>query len=467
MRELLSRIAERLKAGIAPGLYWIEHRGIPSVQRTGRQVVQRLTADRARQHWSVLRPSTSWSRRITWSMVGVAGFGLVWSCFARIDEVVQATGKLEPLGVTKEVKAPLGGVISRILVRDGDSVRQGQVLMELDTEAASAKLKALLAVRTRVQADLALSRAQLGQRVNARDLNANQAGKLTALRDEYSSRIAAAEQTVAQAQASLREVEAQLMARQQALQIRAQIMRDITPLVASGAMARSQYLKEKQEFLTLRGEVAALRQNRIRSREALNEARQKLLNTRALTRIDFATKVEEGEKQLAELTNQISETQLTLKYQQLKAPVTGVVFDLKPTAPGYVINGSVPEPVVKIVPTDHLVARLFITNKDIGFVRPGQKVSVRVDAFPYNEFGEIDGKVKSIGSDVLAPDQTYNYFRFPVTVAMASNTLAYKGRQLRLLSGMSVTANVVLRQRPVIAIFAQQILPFWDSLEKL
>lgn len=68
---------------------------------------------------------------------------------------------------------------------------------------------------------------------------------------------------------------------------------------------------------------------------------------------------------------------------------------------------------------------------------------------------------------MLAPDQTYNYFRFPVTVSMASNSLAYKGRQLRLLSGMSVTANVVLRQRPVIAIFAQQILPFWDSLEKL
>ncbi len=467
MNSQPSRIQAHLKGSLGKGLYWLEHRGMPSVQRAGRQAVHRLTADRAQQHWSVLRPSTSWSRRIIWSMVAVAGFGFIWACFARIDEVVQATGKLEPLGVTKEVKAPLGGVISSILVKDGETVTQGQVLMELDTEAASAKLKALQAVRGRVEVDLALSRAQLGLRVDASGFNPNQAGKLLALRDEYNSRIAAAEQAVAQSQAGLREVEAQLLARQQALQIRDQIIRDITPLLASGAMARSQYLKEKQEFLTLKGEVAALRQSRVRSREALNEARQKLLNTSALTRIDFSTKVEEGEKQLAELTNQISETKLTLKYQKLKAPVSGVVFDLKPTSPGYVVNGSVPEPVVKIVPTDRLVARLLVTNKDIGFVRSGQKVAVRVDAFPYSEFGEVDGRVKSIASDVLPPDQAYNYFRFPVTVSMASNTLAYKGRRLKLLSGMSVTANIVLRQRPVIAIFVQQILPFWDSLEKL
>ena len=80
------------------------------------------------------------------------------------------------------------------------------------------------------------------------------------------------------------------------------------------------------------------------------EARQKLLNTQALTTIDFSSKVEEGQKQLAELENQISETSLTLKYQRIKAPVSGVVFDLKPTAAGFVVSGNVPEPVMKIVP---------------------------------------------------------------------------------------------------------------------
>ena len=124
-------------------------------------------------------------------------------------------------------------------------------------------------------------------------------------------------------------------------------------------------------------------------------------------------------------------------------------------------------PILKIVPSDNLVARVFVPNKDIGFLRPSQKVKVRVDAFPYNEFGEIEGTVKSIGSDVLEPDEQFNYYRFPVTVDLSDIGLSYRGRSLPLVSGMSVSANIVLRQRPVIAIFTEQILPFWDNLEKL
>ena len=165
----------------------------------------------------------------------------------------------------------------------------------------------------------------------------------------------------------------------QALEIREQVVKDITPLKEVGALARSTYLKELQDLLLLRGEVESLKASEKRARAALSEAQQKLANTQALTRIDFSTKVEESLKQLAELDNQISETRLTLKYQKIKAPVTGVVFDLKPTAPGYVVSGNVPEPVLKIVPSI-IRCRIFLTNKDIGFVDKGQHA--RIDAFP-------------------------------------------------------------------------------------
>lgn len=446
---------------------WLQTKGLPRFQKHSSALINNLTADRSRQHWTALRPSTNWSRRIIWSLVGVAGFGIVWSSFAKIDETVQATGKLEPKGVTKEVKAPLGGVIREILVKDGELVKKDQILLVLDTEAAKAKLKALEEVRSRVAADLALSKAQLGETVSLDNLNTNQAGKLSALKAEFDSRVQAARFGVEQARENLVSSREQLIAKQQALEIREQVVKDITPLKDVGALARSTYLKELQDLLLLRGEVASLKASQSRARAALSEAEQKLANTQALTRIDFSTKVEEGLKQLAELDNQISETRLTLKYQKIKAPVAGVVFDLKPTAPGFVISGNVPEPVLKIVPSDNLVARIFLTNKDIGFVDKGQKVYVRIDAFPYNEFGDVKGKVSSIGSDVLAPDQTYNYFRFPVTVGLSTDHLSYKGRKLQLVSGMSVTANIILRQRPVISIFTERVLPFWDSLEKL
>lgn len=448
-------------------ILWLTTRGIPGLQKQSGQLVHRLTSDRASQHWTALTPSKNWSRRILYTLVGIAGFGIVWASFAQIDETVQGTGKLEPKAALKEVKAPLGGVVSEILVEDGEMVKKGQTLLVLDTNAARIKLKALELVYNKVKADLALSKVQMGLNPDLASLNDNQREKLKALEAEYKSRIQASEQGVTQAERAIDAAKAQLSASQDSLALRQSMLRDIEPLVREGAMARTQYLKEKQEVIRLEGDVKNQKANLKRLSAGLLEAQQKLINNKALTRIDFSTKVEEGQKQIAELENQINETKMTLKYQRIKAPVNGVVFDLKPSVPGYVVSGNMPEAIVKIVPTDNLVARIAITNRDIGFIKIGQKAQVRVDAFPYNEFGDVKGSIGKIGSDVLPPDETYNFFRFPVTVDMERNFLDYRGRKLQLLSGMSVTVNIILRQRSVISIFTEQIAPFWSSLERL
>jgi hemolysin D len=448
-------------------ILWLTTKGVPGLQRQSSLLVNRLTTDQASKHWTALTPSKNWSRRILYTLVGIAGFGIVWASFARIDETVQGTGKLEPKAAIKEVKAPIGGVVSEILVEDGELVKKGQTLFALDTKAAKIKLKALELVYDKVKADLALSQVQMGLKPDLEALSENQKAKLNALAAEYKSRIEASEQGVTQAERAIEAAQAQLSASEEALALRVGMLRDIEPLVKQGAMARTQYLKEKQEVIRLEGDVKNQKANLKRLNAGLLEARQRLINNKALTRIDFSTKVEEGQKQIAELENQINETEMTIKYQRIKAPVNGIVFDLKPSVPGYVVSGNVPEPVVKIVPTDNLVARIAITNRDIGFIKLGQKAQVRVDAFPYNEFGDVKGEIGKIGSDVLAPDETYNFFRFPVTVDLKRNHLDYRGRKLQLLSGMSVTVNIILRQRSVISIFTEQIVPFWASLERL
>ena len=444
---------------------WVKHKLAPRLHRTGDAVIQALTREQGRSQWTALTPSRRWSGVIIWTLVSVAGFGLVWASLARIDETVQATGKLEPKGSTLDVKAPMGGVIKAILVKDGDVVEKNQVLIEMDPTAARARLQALLQVRERTLADVQLSRGQLGGIVNRDLLTTNQRQRLDALRSEFRSRISASWNSVEQAKYQLESTKEQLRAKQKALEIRERILSDITPLAKEGAMARSQFLKELQEVELLRGEVKSLQANELRAEEGAKEALNKLRNTKALSIVDFSTKIEESEKQLAQLTNQISETELTLRYQYLRAPARGVVFDLQPSAPGYVVNNELP--VLKIVPTDSLVARIYISNQEIGFIKQGQKVKVRVDAYPYNEFGELSGRIQSIGSDALEPDEKFNYYRFPVTVSLSSSTLNHGKRKLPLLTGMSVNANIVLRQRPVIAIFTERIIPFWDSLERL
>ena len=106
--------------------------------------------------------------------------------------------------------------------------------------------------------------------------------------------------------------------------------------------------------------------------------------------------------------------------------------------------------VLKLVPEGRLVANVNITNRDIGFVKVGLPVTVGVDSFPAGEFGYIKGSLESIGSDALPPDQANPYYRFPATLTLDQQTVEAGGQKLNLQSGMSVSANIRLRSRPVI-----------------
>lgn len=444
---------------------WFLYSLTPFVSKYTEKIVALITEEDGSREWASLKQSNRWSKYIIWTLVSVSSFAIFWALLAKIDDTVQASGKLEPYGTTLDVKAPLGGVIKSILVTEGQFVEKDQVLIILDTTAAKARLQALVEVKEKTLADLLLSKSRLGINIDQAQLSENQNLKLQALRGEFNSRIEASENAVTQAEESLQSIEEQLNAKTIALKIREDILEEIKPLGLQGAMSRLQIFKESQEVALLRGEVMSLTANKRRALASISEAKNKLKNTKSLSLIDFTTKVEETQKQIAQLTNQISEAKLTLQYQEIRSPRDGIIFDLQPSATGYVVNSE--RPILKVVPVDQLVARVFVSNREIGFVKPGQPAKIRVDAFPYNEFGELDGRILSIGSDVLEPSDTQNYYRFPITVSLDSSYLNYRNRRLPLITGMSVTANIVLRQRPVIALFTDKIFPFWDSLEQM
>ena len=252
---------------------------------------------------------------------------------------------------------------------------------------------------------------------------------------------------------------------EEVLKIREEVLNNLKSLIEIGGLSRVKYLKEQQEVIQLRGRLESAKNDLRTSNSILNEAQNKLSNTIAATKIDSATRIEENEKQLAQLKNQINEAKLTLSYQEINSPLKGLVFDLQPAVPGYVVNTELP--ILKIVPIDDLVARVFVSNRDIAFLKVGQLVKVRVDAYAYNEFGEIKGTIDSIGSDVLEPDSNFNFYRFPVTIKIKDPHIIYKNKKLPLRTGMSLTANIVLRQRPVLSLFTERILPFWSGLEQL
>jgi HlyD family secretion protein len=297
------------------------------------------------------------------------------------------------------------------------------------------------------------------------------------------------------------------------------ILKNIKPAGEAGALSRNQILRQEQEVTARRSEVAELereynrlqqqrqeilatarieiqnqqqqvsqRQNEInqldeefnRLKYGSSQSQEKVKNSLATSQKDLLGRIAandqriaeidsqlnklivENEKRIAEIESQISQAKMNLKYQDVVATASGTVFELK-AGPGFVANPS--EPVLKIVPDDQLTAKVFITNKDIGFVKLGSQVDVRIDSFPFSEFGDVKGTLEWIGSDSLPPDQIHPYERFPAKIKLEKQNLVIKGKQVTLQSGMSLSANIKLRDRTIMSIFTEQFTKQQDALK--
>ena len=148
-----------------------------------------------------------------------------------------------------------------------------------------------------------------------------------------------------------------------------------------------------------------------------------------------------------EIKGKISENNVKQRYQSIVAPISGVVFDIKPKIIGYAAQAT--DTLLKIVPESDLEALVEIPSEDIGFVKKGMKVDISIDSYPSSDFGVLNGVVKSISSDALEPNQSSqrSVFSYPAKIKLDNQTLVIeKGRKLFLKAGMSLNASIKLRK---------------------
>ncbi|MEH1899523.1 MAG: HlyD family type I secretion periplasmic adaptor subunit [Nostoc sp.] len=466
----------------------------------------------------ILRQSRKWSRAILWGLIAATTGTIIWANIAKIEEAVSATGKLEPTGTVKEIQAPVGGVVKEIYVEDGQQVKLGEHLIELDPTTANAQLDSLKKIRlsllkenqfyqsqmrggstisstdfqvtnemldlTKSRATLVaenrLYRAQLDGTGSSSGLSIEQKERLFSTSSELDARFTAAKLEIDQLNRQLNQSQIKLVSTKDTLKMNQGILDNITPLMNDGAISKIQYFKQQEEVRNAQSEIDQLTQEGFRLQSAINQAQAKLQSTVAISRKDWLTQIAdnnkkiseidsqltkaivENNKKIAENDSQLSQTQMNLQYQSINSPVSGTVFELKAHTPGFVVTSS--EPILKIVPDDALIAKVYITNKDIGFVKEGMTVDVRIDSFPFSEFGDVKGKLVWIGSDALPPDQIYPFYRFPAKVRLEQQSISINGRKVLLQSGMSVSGNIKLRERTVMSIFTDM---FSSSVESL
>ncbi|MGC1247169.1 MAG: HlyD family efflux transporter periplasmic adaptor subunit, partial [Spirulinaceae cyanobacterium] len=405
-------------------------------------------------------------------------------------------------------------------VEEGESVEAGELLVSFEQKTAQAESQSLTTIRQKLKAENRFYRSQLQGIATEEPENVEISPELVTLTDNRASLVAEnryyratlqgegsaanltpqqlnrfqADQTESESRVEVTRLEAEQL-RQQLTQVRGQlanaqdilqvnqkILDRIAPLVKEGAVSELQFLRQQQEVGTAVSEVNRLREEEKRLQYGITQSQERLRNTVATSDTDIYSKISdndkriadidsqlskvilENEKRLEEVDSQISQIEQTLVYQELRAPVSGKVFDLQATGPGFVVKSS--EPLLKIVPQDNLIAKVYITNQDIGFVEENMTVDVRIDSFPYSEFGDIKGKLVRIGSDALPPNEVYPFHRFPAEIRLEQQALNMAdGKPIELQSGMSVNANIKLRKRRVITIFTDLFIRKVDSLQ--
>ena len=356
-----------------------------------------------------LRPAPFWSQALVWSIIGTASAALIFAVLARIDEVVVAPGSLQPQGADRPVKTSIPGVVTNIYVREGQRVRQGEMLLRLDPDVSSKRSSTVV------------------DQIGLEQLRSLEQNKIFDARSE-----------------SLR---AKVQALRQSMQTEQLILSQIEPLARAGAIQQVQLLQQRNRVLQLRSEIAQGEAN-------LREVQADSIRQR-----------QESLRNLSELDRQRVEVKEAQDLELLRAPVDGHVFELVPSSPGY--SASANEILLKLVPSTTLEVKVYFTNRDIGFVKKGQSALVRVDAFPYTQFGSIPATIKSVSNYALPADQQNPEPRFPGYVTLQRTYLERDGQRYYVGPGQSVQVNVVLRQKRVITLLTDILDRSYDSLRKI
>ena len=192
---------------------------------------------------------------------------------------------------------------------------------------------------------------------------------------------------------------------------------------------------------------------------------ESIVDEGAVTYLEYISqknKIEELKNNKKKIQEDLNEIYYQLANSYLRSPLEGKVFNLVTFSQGY--SGSVGETLLEIVPNGPLEAKINFNNSDIGFIKSNMNAEIRIDAYPFTQFGSVTGNLRAIGEESLNPDQLNNQIRFPGYVSLSNQYLTKNKKKYFLKSGQTVTVNFIVRDKPLITLLTDVIANSWDSL---
>jgi HlyD family secretion protein len=405
-----------------------------------------------------------YTRVLAGTLTGIVVGTIGWAYLSKIDEVAVAQGEIVPTSQVRPVRALEGGLIREIKVKEGDRVKQGDVLIEQDPTLSKTEVD-------RIQQNVVLLRQDLA-RLEAESKGSGSSG--SAVQDaliasrlrEFDTRQAAANAdaqrqaaVIGEARAKLTRLQANLNSARATLINAKDKESSLRQLV--GAVSRLDYLQAKDQLTEAENQVASLGQDIVAQEQSIKQAEQGYTGAQqSANRLsserqsEILTQMNQRRQEVTEQEGQLKQAQVKAKGQTIVAPISGKIYNLQTSLGERTLEPG--EELLSILPDSHdLLVEAKALNRDIGFIKQGMRVKVKVATFPFQEFGTIDGEVVKI-----TPNATLDKdlgLVYTVRVMLKRKTINVEGKNIELSPGMAVTAEIVTRKRSILTFMLEPI----------
>lgn len=423
-------------------------------------------------------PPAKLPRTVLYSVVVLFIILLAWALFGKLDIVASAEGRLVPQTYVKIVQPAEGGIIQDILVREGQAVEAKQVLMRMDGKIAEADARAIqneLALKAlqlrRIDAELANSPMRL-MAGDPPQLYAQVEAQYRAHRQSYIDAISQEETSLQKARYELRSAEEMLSKLQQVVPTYRKSAEAYQKLAAQGFVSPLAGEEKERDRIEKEQDLRAQVSTAASLKASILASQKRLAQINSNYRSELQNERIETESQHLKLREEWAKINHKTQLLELRAPQAGIVKDLATHTRGTVVSpGTV---LMTVVPMDDpLQAEVFIKNEDVGFVHTGQRVKVKLSAYPFQKYGMINGTVVHVGPDTAegssAPTKpgeeatSLPGLRYKALVRLETQYLKTDDRQMRLTPGMETVVEIHQGRRTVMAYLLSPVQKAWQE----
>ena len=416
---------------------------------------QRVSPNQLRQQ--MLRGPRIASIVLLMLIAAMLGSGALWAHQAELDEATTGMGSVIPSSEVQVIQNLEGGIISEMLIKEGDTVEIDQVLMRIDDTSAAAGFQelqegyyGLLASTTRLAAEAAGETPVFPEELHRErsDAVARELQLFESRRSELTSALAVLEEQVAQRRGDLAEMRSRLSGLRRSYALVNEEYNLTAPLLSQGAVARVDVIRLEREKADLSTEIKQTEISIPTAQAALTEAQQRIEERRNNARAAALAELNQQKVRMAGLVEQMRAREDRVVRTEVRSPVKGIVKAVNFKTIGGVIGPG--EDIVEVVPIeDTLLVEAKIKPSDVAFIHPGQEARIKLTAYDFSIYGGLDGELEQISADTIEDERGEHFYH--VRVRTNETTLEGKnGEPLPIIPGMIAEVDILTGKRTVL-----------------